>query len=342
MKKEPQEQEVELEVESELAEVELTSPKKDRLLPASIVIAAIILAGTWVYTAGLRSRQDQTAVPPRSDSNIAAEPPGGNAASASGIVLPAKWGDLGKQMVAAGVIDETQFKALYAQRGGMPADMKSLLDGSANGQLKITAQNAGTLLNLLWALGIGNKNPILEKGPMMDPQYGNPGNFASTGGWIIAKGNPMSHYSMHRFVTLTADQQLLVEKVAKNIYRPCCGNSVYFPDCNHGMAMLGLLELMASQGVTEAEMYKAALAANSYWFPDQYATIARYFESKGISPKSVDPKDVLGATYSSGQGFARIQTLAPSAPATQAQGSCGVDAGQTAAPQQQQQGGCGV
>ncbi|MDP2598311.1 MAG: hypothetical protein Q8P49_00600 [Candidatus Liptonbacteria bacterium] len=330
------------EVEPELEGIEAAPAKRDRLLPASIVIAAVILAGTWVYTAGLKSRQDQTAVPPRSESNIAAEPSGENAASESGIVLPAKWGNLGKQMVAVGVIDGTQFKALYAQRGGMSVDMKALLDADDNGQLKITAQNAGTLLNLLWALGLGNKNPILEKGPMMDPQYGSAGNFASTGGWTIAKGSPMSHYGMHQFVTLTAEQQLLVEKVAKNIYRPCCGNPVYFPDCNHGMAMLGLLELMASQGVSEAEMYKAALAANSYWFPDQYATIARYFESKGISPKSVDPKEVLGATYSSGQGFARIQALAPAAPSTQqSQGSCGVDAGPAAAPQQQQNS-CGV
>ena len=59
----------------------------------------------------------------------------------------------------------------------------------------------------------------------------------------------MNHYSMHRFIVLTPEQQALVEKVSKGIYRPCCGNSVYFPDCNHGMAMLGLLELMASQGV---------------------------------------------------------------------------------------------
>ena len=39
----------------------------------------------------------------------------------------------------------------------------------------------------------------------------------------------------------------IVEEIAGNIYRPCCGNSTAFPDCNHGMAMLGLIELMVSQ-----------------------------------------------------------------------------------------------
>ena len=120
----------------------------------------------------------------------------------------------------------------------------------------MTQENSGTILNLLWAFGLANKNEILEKGPMMDKRYGGAENFASTGGWTLSKGDSMNHYSMHSFITLTPQQQSLVEKVSQNIYRPCCGNSTYFPDCNHGMAMLGLLELLASQGISENEMYK--------------------------------------------------------------------------------------
>ena len=37
-------------------------------------------------------------------------------------------------------------------------------------------------------------------------------------------------------------------KIAKGIYRPCCNNSTYFPDCNHGMAMLGLLVPSLTRG----------------------------------------------------------------------------------------------
>ena len=103
---------------------------------------------------------------------------------------------------------------------------------------------------------------------MTDPKYGGAGNFASTGGWTLAQGDVMNHYSMHSFITLTPEQQVLVEKISKEIFRPCCNNSTYFPDCNHGMAMLGLLELMASQGTSEAEMYKIAKEVNSYWFPE--------------------------------------------------------------------------
>lgn len=302
--------------------------KKDYYLPASILIAAFIISGTWIYTTGVRSAQNQnTGKAPTKTAVSALEE---KVLPLKGVTLPVRWGDLGIKMVAAGVINEPQFKALYAQRGGMPAAMQSLLDSSDNGNLVITSENAGTLLNLLWALGLGNKNVILDTGPMQDPKYGGAGKFASTGGWTIAKGDAMTHYSAHQFVSLSADEQTLVERVAKGIYRPCCGNSTYFPDCNHGMAMLGLLELMASQGVSEQAIWKTALAVNSYWFPDTYLTIATYMIGKGVDWKDVNPQEILGADYSSASGYAKIasQVTAPQNP--QSGSGCGVSAGQTA------------
>jgi hypothetical protein len=179
-----------------------------------------------------------------------------------------EWSNLGVKMAEAGVIDTKKFENLYSQRGGLSEADKKLLYGAKNGKVKITPENSGMMLNMLWAFGLSNKNPILENGPMMDPRYDGAGNFASTGGWTLAKGSAMDHYSMHSFVVLTREQQELVEKVSKNIFRPCCKNSTYFPDCNHGMAMLGLLELMASDGASEEEMYKIADEVNALWFPE--------------------------------------------------------------------------
>ena len=138
----------------------------------------------------------------------------------------------------------------------------------------------------------------------------------------------MEHYSAHAFVRLTPAEQALVERVAKNIYRPCCGNSTYFPDCNHGMAMLGLLELMAAKGADEAAMYRAALQVNSYWFPDTYLVIGKYLERKGISWNAVDPKEVLGFRFSSASGYRRIvsEMAAPveGGKSRKSSGGCGV------------------
>lgn len=233
---------------------------------------------------------------------------------AEGVILPVKWGDLGVQMVKTGVIDADKFEGNYNGQNKLSVELKRLLYNSDNGNVKITKENAGILLNLLWALGLGNKNTILEKGPMMTYSgAGSPaealakaGGFASTGGWTLGQGDALTHYSRHQFFSLTPEQLQLVEKTSWNIYRPCCGNPTYFPDCNHGMAMLGLLELMASQGVNEADMYKTALAVNSYWFPETYINLAKYFESQGTPWKKVDPKEVLGAEYSSASGYRNI------------------------------------
>lgn len=247
-----------------------------------------------------------------------------------GAVLPAVWGDLGKKLVDAGVIDSEKFEKIYATRGGLSEEERGLLYGTGNGQLKITSQNSGLWLNLLWALGLANKNEILEKGPMMDKKYGGDASkFASTGGWSLAKGpstssgQAMSHYSKHSLLALTPEQQEMVVRVSQGIYRPCCGNSTYFPDCNHGMAMLGLLELMASQGVNEQDMYKTALAVNSFWFPDTYLTIAKYLESKNISWNRADPKEILGIDYSSGSGYSRIRAEVEPVK-LKSGGSCGI------------------
>jgi len=248
-----------------------------------------------------------------------------NVVPRDGIVLPAIWGNLGKQLVDAGVIDSQKFEALYAKRGGLTDEGKKLLYGSSDEKMKINQENSGTLLNLLWAFGLGNKNAILEKGPMTDPQYGGAEKFASTGGWTISRGNAMDHYSKYKFVTLTSDQQAKVERVSKGIFRPCCGNSTYFPDCNHGMAMLGLLEIMANQGVSEYDMYKTALHVNSYWFPDTYLTLASFFEKeKSTSWDKVDPKEILSANYSSSSGYRNILQSVDPVSLQQQGGSCGV------------------
>lgn len=237
-----------------------------------------------------------------------------------GIELPVAWGDLGVRLVEAGAIDRDKFIALY---GTLSEEQTQLLDGNDPERLRITRENALYLLNLFWALGLANANPILEdETTMMNPEYGGAPGFASTGGWILAQGEAMEHYGAHSLVPLTAEEQALVEKIARGVYRPCCDNSTYFPDCNHGMAMLGLLELMVSQGASEEEMWKAALAVNSYWFPDTYLTIAAYKLSVGEAWSGVDPKEVLGAEYSSATGYARIASLM--APRSIGGGSCSV------------------
>lgn len=304
---------------------ETQKKKKDYLLPLSVLTSLLIIAIAWVYMNGKHAAGNSATPVLNNNSDAGLEE---SVLPEEGAVLPLKWNDLGKQMADAGVIDAQKFEAIYSQRGGLDEESKKLLYGENNGNLKITPENSGVVLNLLWALGLGNKNDVLDKGEMADPKYGGAGDppaggFASTGGWTLAEGDAMEHYSRHQFIALNPEQQALVESVSKNIYRPCCNNSTHFPDCNHGMAMLGLLELMASQGVSEEEIYKTALLVNSYWFPDTYLTIAKYFEQKNIRWSEVNPKEALGVNFSSANGYRAILTkIAP--PERKSGGGCGV------------------
>jgi hypothetical protein len=224
------------------------------------------------------------------------------------VTLPVTWGDIGMQMLETGVIDETKFTELSDSRGGMSDMTRAMLHSTDVSDVVMTKENANDLLNLFWAFGLSNKNTILENGPMVDEQYGgDPSGFASTGGWPLSTGSITDHYSAHSFVTLTAEQQTRVENVSKGIFRPCCNNAVYFPDCNHGMAMLGLLELLAANDMSEADMFSVALGVNIYWFPDTYLTIAQFFDKNDLVWNDIAPKEIIGMPLSSATGFGQVK-----------------------------------
>ena len=328
-----------------------TLTKKDVLLSVSIIIFGVILAGAWIYTSDGRTNVDLQKTSIEVKKVAVSEIPKPSTLELEvlptvGVTLPVVWGDLGQKLTSVGVIDGEKFKELYVERGQYTKEYEKLLTGNSTDKLIMTEENAPYLLNLFWALGLANKNQILEKGEMSDPRYGGAGRFASTGGWTLSSGSAMDHFSRHLFFVLTQEQQALVDKVSRGIYRPCCNNSTHFPDCNHGMAMLGLLELMASQGVSETDMWKTALEVNSYWFPNNYLTIATYMKNKGVDWEDVNPQEMLGFDYSSNSGFAKISAQTNNTPSSSQTGSgCDVGAGQPASTvisSSRQQAGCGI
>jgi len=233
-------------------------------------------------------------------------------------------------LLQAGAIDDGQFVEVYESSGRPLSDEQlGILRQGSLAPIVINQQNAYFMLNFFWALGLVNQNPILEQGQMMAGGQQEVGNFASTGGWTIGAKAATELYSSVEIVKLTPEQQARLEEVANNVYRPCCGNPTSFPDCNHGMALLGLLELMASQGATVDQMFTAAKQVNAFWFPDQTLELATYFKAvEGKDFKAVDARRIVGREFSSGSGFNQVhQTLAakgllPQAPSSGQ--SCGV------------------
>ena len=247
-----------------------------------------------------------------------------------GYQLSATYGDTGPGMMTAGAIDYDKFLQVYDRAGRPLTDtQKEILTQGSDKHIVFNNENAYFLLNYFWALGLVNNNPILIEGPMMQNGSEGVGRFASTGGWTIGAKPATDLYASTPLLTLSSEQQTRLENVTQNIYRPCCNNPTHFPDCNHGMAMLGMLTLLASEDASETELYEAAKYANAFWYPQQYLELALYFDSvDGQEFEEVESQKVVSRDFSSVTGFSKThQYLVTNGLLEQAPGSgnsCGV------------------
>ena len=225
-----------------------------------------------------------------------------------GYTLPVSYGKLGPQLIEAGAIDYDAFMGVMTASGDAISNRQmDILKRGSDDQIVITAENAHFLLNFFWAVGLANKNSILTEGPMVKYSDGQIDRFASTGGWTLATKPVTDIYASMDLIPLTPEQQAHVEEVAAAVYRPCCNNHALFPDCNHGMAMLGLLELLASQNASVDEMFNAAKYVNAYWFPQQTLETALFLKTnQEIDFSEADSRLVVSDKFSSASGASMV------------------------------------
>ena len=267
-------------------------------------VAAALFLGGW-FARGALPREPSS---PSTDKLAAALFPD------EGITLDVRWGDLPPRLSQNGVIDLEKFKEA-AERAGSPltAEQLRVLAEGSDEPLRVDANSAYFVLDVLWALGLANRNPILTDGPMAQRGWDQAKGYASTGGWTIGARPGSEYLAAVELLRLTPDEQDIAEEVAFNSYRPCCGNMTAFPDCNHGMAALGLTELMASQGSSADEIFEALKLVSPFWFPDQYHHLALYFDEQDQEWTELDPRLVMGAEYSSAVGWRQVDAWLQSA-----------------------------
>lgn len=228
-----------------------------------------------------------------------------NTDAATGTTVVAGLGPLSRQLVDAESLDTVRLRTALARSGHPLTELQRGILAGEEAPLRIGPSNAGFLLNTFWTLGLANRNPILTQGPMFTGSRGQVGRFASTGGWRLGPVPATHVYASLPLVPLSPAQQRRLEDVVQRVFRPCCDNSTYFPDCNHGMAMLGLLTLLTAQGADADELFRAAHAANQVWFPEQSGHIAAYLDAHrpGWTAEAAVGRDVA-----SGSGHARLMT----------------------------------
>lgn len=240
-----------------------------------------------------------------------------------GYVLAVKWNDIGKLLLSSGVIDKEKFEELFKDN---KTGLKNMwhLENTSKDNMVIDEESSRFMVNTLWALGLVNKSKILDEGSMAKYGAGDVMNFASTGGWSLGAKPTTELYSSTKILDLSEDQEALVEKIARSVYRPCCDNHTEFPDCNHGMAALGYIQLAVKQGVSEKRIYKDILALNSFWFPQNYVELAAYFQKQNKEWKNIDPKLALSEEYSSAQGMQKVKQEVQNIPGVESSGGgCG-------------------
>ncbi len=199
-------------------------------------------------------------------------------------------------------MDPGKFQRLYERRGGLPTWVARLFAAPSTEPITFSARTAPYLLNLLWPLGLATKTAFNDKSPLASVQLPF---FASTGGWRLGKSDKGDVY-FNRVETMRLDaaQESLVLEAARRTFRPCCDNSAFFQDCNHGSAMLGLFELAAAQGATIEALYRTGVAANAHWYPREYIATASYFRAVEDRPwHRVPPEIVLSKRFSSASGW---------------------------------------
>ncbi len=223
---------------------------------------------------------------------------------AQGFTLPVKWGSIPNQLVDSGALNLSFVEGLLINANQPPTNGEiGLFNGTDNGNITFSHDSALFTLYVLWAVGINNKNPIINNGPVIN-YGGSPYNLASTGGYDLLGKLSLGNLSL---IDLNASQQNIADAIASNVYRPCCNNPAMFPDCNHGAAQLGLIELMVSQGKNETQIYNALKEFNSFYYPQQYFDIAIFFNyTQGRSWNSVSANEVLGYNFSSATGYSNV------------------------------------
>jgi hypothetical protein len=246
-----------------------------------------------------------------------------------GYVTSISFGDTIQRLVAAGAVDPEKFRRFYEARGGLPGWVDRLFAAPTGEPITFSRETAPYLLNLLWPLGLSTKTAFNDKSPLNNVRLPS---FASTGGWRLGKSrNGYVYFNRVETMRLDAAQESIVFEAARQTYRPCCDNSAFFQDCNHGSAMLGLFELAASQGATREDLFRIGLAANAHWYPRQYVATALYFRSaEGQLWDRVPREALLGKRFSSLSGWStnvdrRLQgTVQEFRTAPRGQGACGI------------------
>jgi hypothetical protein len=147
-----------------------------------------------------------------------------------GIKLPVIYGQVGPKLIETGAIDLSHLQRGYQENGQILSDQElEILTHGSQKSISVKRQNAAFLVQIFWAIGLTNRNPILEQGSIRADGVILE-EISSIHGWKLSQKTAIELFSKGNIVSLSPDQQSRVEEVAMAIYLPCCDNPALFAE----------------------------------------------------------------------------------------------------------------
>ena len=192
--------------------------------------------------------------------------------------------------------------------------------------IRLTRDNAGLYLNLLWPLGLANRMALNDESPVLG---GYLTRFASTAGWTLGReSNGSVYFNKFPIIELTAPQ----ESWPSPRQNRSSGRAATIRPFSGLQSRLGVVRPVAARGLAGSqrnELYQEALTFNSLWFPSSYVQTALYFKAvERLDWQDVDPRVALSYRYSAiSPWIANVKTRLtqiPGLPQPQDRSSCSV------------------
>lgn len=202
----------------------------------------------------------------------------------------------------------------FKNLGGQPAQQKSLPDQS--GQSDQTGSDGMPLVQGVQTSDRELIEKLIPKEGSSWQNYswqGSPITFTADGG---SSGYKKLVAMDKEIADLSASEKTRFDKLTtEEIYHPCCDGPVQGCECEHAVALRGLVKFMLKEGKNDDEIKKQSFEWLKYFFQQHYVNVAKYLQNQGKDIAMMGPGKEFGlASYGAKvqqalQGGVRLEDL---------------------------------
>lgn len=116
-----------------------------------------------------------------------------------------------------------------------------------------------------------------------------------------AQTNGRQFTEMNKEITLDSlspELKSRYQKLAGNIYHPCCDAPISQCGCIHALAGMGIVKFLLQEGWEDQKIQEEVFLWSRYWFPKHYVAATIYLRKQGTDPFKLKSAEWLSASLS--------------------------------------------